>query len=157
MKIADMEKSWFGGSNVELSDNAKHNLDIMRKYIDTNKIKTINFATDELVMQSVKNGLVFNAVHKCKVSPENIVGKAEIYKQYKTFISNIQVLPQVERVYFLLKLKQRAFSYEAMLRKNVILGEFKEAKNCKMLVDACRLVFDSLKGKNNALEVVSEK
>ena len=63
MKIAEMEKSWFGGSNVELSDNAKHNLDIMRKYIDANKIKTINFATDELVMQSIKNGLVFNAVH----------------------------------------------------------------------------------------------
>jgi hypothetical protein len=157
MKIAEMEKSWFGGSNVELSDDAMHNLEIMRKYIDEKKLKAIDFATDALVMQSVKNGLVFNAVHTCKVSPENIVGKAEIYKQYKTFISNIQALPQVERVYFLMKLKQRAFSYEAMLRKNVILGEFKEAKNCKMLVNACSLVFDSLKGKNRALEVVSEK
>ena len=157
MKIAEMEKSWFGGSNIELSDNAKHNLDIMRKYIDTNKIKTINFATDALVMQSIKNGLVFNAVHKCKVSPANISGKAEIYKQYKNFISNIQALPQVEKVYFLLKLKRRAFSYEAQIRKNVLLGEFKEAKNCKMLFDACSVVFDSLKGKNKALDIVPER
>ena len=40
MKIAEMEKSWFGGGNIELSDNAKHNLDVMRKYIDANKIKS---------------------------------------------------------------------------------------------------------------------
>lgn len=154
-KIVEMRKGQI--SNEELKSAFKAHYDIMRRHYDMQTIKTIECATDALVATTIKNGLVFNAVHGQKASSRNVLGKMEIYKEYKTFISNIQALPQIEREFFLIKLQQKTLAYKNQMRKNLILGNFDEAKNALMLVKAGQIAFDSLKGKNQALDIVPER
>lgn len=157
MSIKQMEKSFF--ENRVMPKNA--NLqewneigEIMQKYYDKQKVTSIKLATDALVNQTIKNGIIFNRVYDLDANQATIGAKRIVYSEYKTFIKSIFALPQIEREFLVTKLNQ---DYEKCRRNfaiNTALLDFELAGKYRVVGKSIKTALTSIKGQNKALDMV---
>lgn len=157
MSIKQMEKSFF--ENRVMPKNA--NLqewneigEIMQKYYDKQKVTSIKLATDALVNQTIKNGIIFNRVYDLDANQATIGAKRIVYSEYKTFIKSIFALPQIEREFLVAKLNQNYEKCKKNFALNLALLDFETAKKYKVLGKSIKTALSSIEGRNKAIQMV---
>ena len=158
MNIKELEKSFFENrvppKNKKKRARWEEVNQIMTKHYDSLKLDAINKATDELVNITIKNGIIFNRVNGLKATKDNLDCKRVVYSDYKKFISSVFDLPQVEKEFFVEKLKS---NYAKCAKKYAIFAamlDFEVAKQYKVVGGAIKTALTSIEGKNKFLELV---
>jgi hypothetical protein len=99
-------------------------------------------------------GIIYNRVNDLKVTKETIDCKRVIYSDYKKFISSVCDLPQVEKEFFVEKLKS---NYAKCAKKYAIFAsmlDFEVAKQYKVVGRSIKTALKSIERKNKFLELV---
>lgn len=154
MKISDLEKSWFADTTAAQSPKSQHNLMIMRRYIDNKKKDAINKATDALIFNAIKNGIVFNRLNEMPITKENLASKKIVYQDYKKFIKEINKLPLIEREYIKVKLNENLTECRKKYYFYLIISDYENALKAKTFAKSIKTTIKSINGKNRTLEIV---
>lgn len=128
------------------------------------KIKTLNNITDAVVDTLIKNALWFNHAQKMNsekllvpLKTKEIINISNYYLYiglgFASCIQNYQKLPEIERRYVELILKQRYNIYVAAYKSNILRGKLSVAKEQKQLANATKLAFFAVKGKDKNVEM----
>ena len=158
MNIKELEKNFFENRVPPADKNQLKKWEwinqIMTKYYDQQKLNSINKATDALVNLTIKNGIIFNRVNNLKPTKETIACKKVVYSDYKKFIEAICDLPQIEKEFFVEKLKS---NYNSCAKKYALFAallDFEVAKKYKIVGSSIKTALKSIEGKNKFLELV---
>ena len=158
MNIKQLEKSFF--ENRVPPKNKKQRAkweevnQMMTKYYDQQKLNAIKKATDALVDVTIKNGIIFNRVNQLEATKETISCKKVIYSDYKKFIGAISALPQIEKEFVVVKLKQNYRKCNAKYALFMALLDFEIANKYKIVGKSIKTALNSIDGKNKFLELV---
>lgn len=158
MNIKQLEKSFFEGrvppkDLVALKRWEEINK-IMTKYYDKQKLNAINLATDQLVNQAIKNGIIFNRVNGLEANANTISAKKVVYSDYKRFIEKICALPEIEREFLMLNLNKNCIKCKRKFAMYTAILDFESAKKYKIIGGALKTAMRSIEGKNRFLELV---